>query len=337
MAFEVHGQKVRFFPPEGAVALTGDFTDWHRSDAVPLSGAPIELEFPRNSWIEYAWVGEDGKPFADPDNPQKSLNPWWNYPRAVQVGTYELHRVLKMMNSKKDVPAGVVHRHVWEGQVFSGTRRAYVYTPPGYDAAKQYPVFYVQDGVAFFRTGRLGEIADQLIAAGQIQPAVFVFLEPNDRTVEYYLNDRYFDFLKTEVMPLIESTYAVRTDPEGRGMWGASLGGLISLYTASQHPEVFRHVVAHSGAFLAEPGRVDFDAYEAHPWLLDHLKLNPPEHLRVSLDTGTIEWLCPVNRKMASLMHELGIRHQYREHQSGHNWVTWRNAIPEAMLYILGV
>lgn len=337
MAFEVLGQKVRFFPPAGAVALTGDFTDWHRSEAIPLAEGYLELEFPRNSWVEYAWIGEDGKPFADPDNPQKSLNPWWNYPRAIQLGTYDLHRVLKQMNSKKDVPAGLVHRHAWEGTVFSGTRRAYVYTPPNYDASQKYPVFYVQDGVAFFRTGRLGEIADLLISEGRIKPAVFVFLEPNDRTIEYYLNDEYYTFLSSEVFPLVESTYSVRTDAEGRGMWGASLGGLISLYTTSKYPEVFRHVVTHSGAFLAEPGRVDYDAYEAHPWLMDHLQANPPAHLHISMDTGTIEWLCAVNRKMAALLQELQIPHQYREYQSGHNWVTWRNAIPEAMLYILGV
>ncbi|WP_189092021.1 alpha/beta hydrolase [Deinococcus ruber] len=338
MAVLVSGTAVTFIPPPGAVALSGDFTDWTKRPAIPVQqGRPITLTLPRGAWVEYAWVGADGKPFADPDNPQRSLNPWWNYPRAVQVGEYRQHPLLSA-----DLPPqrGEAHRLSWEGGVFPGTRRAIVYTPPGYDAAQTYPVYYVQDGVAFYRTGKLGELMDRALSLNLIRPAVLVFVEPGERNEEYYLNDRYLDFLRAEVFTRVEGTYSVAEDAAGRGLWGASLGGLISLYLGSRHPELFGAVVSHSGAFIAHPqGRsgTTIDTTTAGEWLRTELTQQPPHHLRVSLDTGTLEWLAAPNRRMAAALMDAGIEHQYREYQSGHNWVTWRGALPEALLYMQGI
>lgn len=337
MAVSISGTRVTFTPPAGATALTGDFTDWTKRSPLPVTaGQPITLTLPRGAWVEYAWLGEDGQPFADPDNPQKSLNPWWTYPRAAEVGEYPRHRLWQ-----GDAPPqrGEAHRLAWDGEVFPGKRRGYVYTPPGYSAARTYPVYYVQDGVAFYRTGKLGELLDRALAQSLIDPAVLVFVEPLDRNAEYYLNDRYFDFLIQEVLPQVEARFSVSRQAGERGLWGASLGGLISLSTAWQHPGVFGRVISHSGAFIASPqGRrgQQIDTTAAGEWLREQLQAQPPTTLKISLDTGTLEWLLAPNRRMAAALQDLGVPHQYREYPSGHNWVTWQNALPEALLYMQG-
>jgi enterochelin esterase family protein len=334
MAVTVEGTTAIFTPPPGATALVGDFTDWKRRAPIPVTGAPLRVTLPRDSWTEYAWLDASGETFADPDNDLKSVNPWWAYPRAVQIGTYARHALWDLPH---DPPHGHAHRLAWAGAVFGGTRRAYVYTPPGYDPSVTYPVFYVQDGVAFFRTGRLGELLDRAVAAGLVRPAVLVFVEPGDRSEEYYLNDAYLDFLTTEVMPRVEADYAVARTPDGRGLWGASLGGLISLHLGVRHPELFSMVVAHSGAFIAHPDRrTDAETTTAGEWLREQVEVAPPTHLRVSLDCGVTEWLIGPNRRMAAALTDGSVPHQYREYASGHNWVTWRSALPEALLYVLG-
>ncbi len=333
MAVTVENRSAIFTPPVGAVSLVGDFTDWDKGRPLPVTGGELRLELPRDSWTEYAWLDADGKPFADPDNPRKSLNPWWPYPRAVEVGTYARH---PLWSAPEPAVSGEEWRLAWDGAIFPGKRRAYVYTPPGYDPALSYPALYVQDGVAFLRTGKLGALLDKALAAGLVRPAVLVFVEPGDRTREYYLNDRYLDFLLGEVTPQVEARFSVSRGAAGRGLWGASLGGLISLYLGSQHPELFSMVVAHSGAWIADPASSSFDTTGAGEWLLEQLRNRPPAHLRVSLDSGTLEWLLAPNRRMAALLADAGVQHQYREYQSGHNWVTWRAALPEALLYMLG-
>jgi len=337
MAVSVSGTLATFTPPAGATALIGDFTDWKKRPALPVvDGQAIVLTLPRGAWVEYAWLNAAGEPFADPDNPARSLNPWWTYPRAAVIGAYSQH---PLSTETVPVPAGQAHRLTWDGHVFPGTRRAIVYTPAGYDPSHTYPVYYVQDGVAFYRTGKLGEVQDRALAAGLTEPAVLVFVEPGERNEEYYLNDRYLDYLTEEVWPRVESGYNVATRADSRGLWGASLGGLISLYLGSRHPELFGKVVSHSGAFIAHPdgrqGRV-IDTTTAGEWLRETLTTTPPRHLKVSLDTGTLEWLTAPNRRMAATLADLGVQHQYREYQSGHNWVTWRSALPEALLYVQG-
>ncbi|MEO6080757.1 MAG: alpha/beta hydrolase-fold protein, partial [Steroidobacteraceae bacterium] len=63
----------------------------------------------------------------------------------------------------------------------NSTRRAYVYTPPGYDkdATKRFPVLYLQHGAGEDETmwgtqGRTGLIMDNLIAAGKAKPFIIV-------------------------------------------------------------------------------------------------------------------------------------------------------------------
>ncbi|PNY80225.1 alpha/beta hydrolase [Deinococcus koreensis] len=334
MAVSVDGQQVTFTPPAGAVGLLGDMTDWHKQPPIPVTGGPVTLTLPRGAWVEYAWVDAAGEPFADPDNPVKSLNPWWPYPRAAVVGEYAKHPLWLLPDAAR---RGTAHRLSWPGEVFPGTRRAIVYTPHGHDPATPTPVYYVQDGVAFYRTGRLAEVMDRAVEEGLASGAVLVFVEPADRNEEYYLNDRYLDFLRQEVFPRVEG---VHVSPGVRGLWGASLGGLISLYLGSRHPELFGRVVSHSGAFIARPGAASpdgvIDTTTAGEWLLSELARTPPAHLRISLDTGTLEWLTGPNRRLAGLLADLRQVHQYREYPSGHNWVTWQGALPEAFLFMQG-
>lgn len=335
MALSVSGQQVTFIPPPGAVGLIGDMTDWRKRDPIPVQGGkPIVLTLPRGAWVEYAWVDGGGEAFADPDNPQKSLNPWWPYPRAAVVGAYQRHA---LWQGPQATQQGATHRLTWEGQVFAGKRRAIVQLPYGHDPARPTPVYYIQDGVAFYRTGKLGEVMDRAVQRGAATGAVLVFVEPGDRNEEYYLNERYLDFLHQEVFPQVEGPLATVSE---RGLWGASLGGLISLYLGSRHPELFRRVVSHSGAFIARPGATDasgvIDTTTAGEWLREELTKNPPRHLKTSLDTGTLEWLTGPNRRMAAAFADAFLEHQYREYPSGHNWVTWREALPEAFLYMQG-
>ncbi|MFK7603398.1 alpha/beta hydrolase [Deinococcus sp. SM5_A1] len=335
MAVSVSGQLVTFSPPPGAVALVGDFTDWRKQAPLPVvAGQPITLTLPRGAWVEYAWLDAAEGAFADPDNALKSLNPWWPYPRAAVVGDYARH---PLWLAPEATQKGTAQRLTWEGTVFAGTRRAIVYTPHGYTAGTPIPVYYVQDGVAFYRTGKLGEVMDRALEAGLATGAALVFVEPGDRNEEYYLNDRYLDFLTQEVFPRVEGELVTVQE---RGLWGASLGGLISMYLGGRHPELFSRVVSHSGAFIARSGATDsagvIDTTGAGEWLLEELRQTPPTHLKISLDTGVLEWLTGPNRRMAGLFADLALPHQYREYPSGHNWVTWREALPEAFLHMQG-
>src|SRR5215469_533312 len=80
----------------------------------------------------------------------------------------------------KDVPHGEVRAFWYHSRVTGKPRRAFVYTPPGYDAGKgRYPVLYLQHGAGedergWTTQGRANFILDNLIAAGRARPMLVV-------------------------------------------------------------------------------------------------------------------------------------------------------------------
>src|SRR5262245_29561715 len=83
--------------------------------------------------------------------------------------------------SLKDVPHGEVRLRHYLSKVTGAWRRAYVYTPPGYeaDSKTRYPVLYLQHGAgenatSWTKQGRAHLILDNLIAAGKAKPMIVV-------------------------------------------------------------------------------------------------------------------------------------------------------------------
>src|SRR5207247_2907922 len=81
----------------------------------------------------------------------------------------------------KDVPHGDVRERWYDSKVEGQQRRAFVYTPPEYDAKlqKRYPVLYLQHGSGgderqWAIQGRANFILDNLIAAGKAKPMIVV-------------------------------------------------------------------------------------------------------------------------------------------------------------------
>jgi enterochelin esterase-like enzyme len=319
---------ITFTAPENASHLIGDFTD-DSDRPIPLeAGQSISLEFGLGAWVEYCFLDSAGKRIPDSNNPRSAENPWWREYRAVALEGYTPHPLREAL---PDAPAGSSEALVWDSQILGNKRRAYLHFPPNFDPSRAYPVFLVQDGVAYRRTGKLGAVHDNLLHLGKIRPAVFCFLEPQDRTAEYFFNPAYLKFLLGEVLPRLESRLKV----EQYGLWGASLGGLASLYAAMHAPDHFGMVVTQSGAFQGQPN----NPYKrgAADWLTAHLESIPRLPIRISADCGRLEWLLGTNRRFAAMLFDKAYPHQYLERESGHNWTTWRNGIAAHLEWHLGI
>jgi enterochelin esterase-like enzyme len=81
----------------------------------------------------------------------------------------------------QDVPHGEVRSRMYFSKITGAWRRAFVYTPPGYDTnvKQRYPVLYLQHGGGedergWVVQGRVDTILDNLIAANKAKPMVIV-------------------------------------------------------------------------------------------------------------------------------------------------------------------
>jgi enterochelin esterase-like enzyme len=142
-----------------------------------------------------------------------------------------------------------------------------VFTPAGYPGSgAPYPLLLLHDGQNLFdaarafngQTWHVAETADRLIAAGTIPPIVIVGVDHGQdaRLFEYTPTagsdpragqaDRHGHFLLEEVVPFLAETYRVRTDVEGLGLGGSSLGGLATVAVAVAFPGRFGRLIVMS-------------------------------------------------------------------------------------------
>ncbi len=141
----------------------------------------------------------------------------------------------------------------------------WVFLPQGYNDAqnktKRYPVIYLLHGqpggwTDAYRSGKLDEMADKLIAGGEMPPAIMVAFDGNgpeglgDMTnfcnrVDGYRTE---DFIVKGLVPYMDATYRTIANADHRAIWGYSSGGYGALNLGFKHPDVF-HVLASQAGF----------------------------------------------------------------------------------------
>lgn len=151
------------------------------------------------------------------------------------------------------------------------SRRVLVFLPPGYDvAAEPLPTVYLLHGQSdtpemFERIGLFRQ-ASLLMASGQIETSIIVApdldnsfgvsnttsetLEFDDGTTITYDGGDYEEFLSSELIEAIDTTYRTSLDPDDRSVGGISMGGFAALHLGLRHPELFGKVGAHSPALI---------------------------------------------------------------------------------------
>lgn len=153
------------------------------------------------------------------------------------------------------------------GAAAGSVRDVLVWLPPGYgaDPGRAYPVLYLLDGQNVFEAapgtpGEWGadETAQRLVSEGAVEPLVIVAVpHAGAARVSEYLPvpalegvepaaGAFLEFLAREVMPRVERAFRVRTDREGRGIGGSSLGGVFAVYAAAERPDLFGRLLVES-------------------------------------------------------------------------------------------
>ena len=162
-----------------------------------------------------------------------------------------------------DVPegqGGALEVLTYSSTVAAGERKAYVWTPPGYDPerAEPYPVLYLNHGGGqswgdWVEVGRAQQIFDNLTLEGAVVPMVVVMGDGN-------VSDFPTELLEN-LAPAVEADFHVSTEGSHRAIAGLSMGAMHTLTTWLTRPGEFAYVGAFSGFFFQDP---TFDAAEVN-------------------------------------------------------------------------
>lgn len=121
-----------------------------------------------------------------------------------------------------------------------------VYLPTGYaeNTNVRYPVMYLLHGNGGNRNdwhvkGKMQSTVDELVAKGQIPPAIFIM--PDANTNWYVdLKEKMETAFIEDLMPHVEKTYRTINAREGRVIGGLSMGGYGAIRFVLKYPEKFQ-------------------------------------------------------------------------------------------------
>ncbi len=288
----------------------------------------------------------DGISTLDPRNP----NTKYGYGGFTSVSVVQVPGNGPQFYDVRPVPHGVVRIHPYVSKTLGVSRTAWIYTPPGYEQGKDYPVLYLFHGGGDIESGwtligRANNILDNLIAEGKARPMVVVMplghaiqsfwtgparsvtpprqatpagagtpAAPSSQTVE---ND-----VLNDLMPLVEKEYKVSTRPEDRGVAGLSMGGRLTMNLGFNHPELFRSIIImSSGAANAEA---------TYPQFFSNAKAVNEQIKLLWIAVGKDDALALNGSKsLDELMTSKGINHIFRITEGRHEWTVWRYHLNE--------
>lgn len=169
---------------------------------------------------------------------------------------------------------GTLQRHTDFPSQFVAARHVDVWCPPGYaEGSERYPVIYMHDGQNLFESissisgtdWGMDEVVVRLMEEKRIRGVIVAGIWNTEfRWREYMpqkpyeslamhrhhesfleraggepMSDAYLRFLVEEVKPFVDTNHRTLPEKQNTFVMGSSMGGLISLYAASQYPEVF--------------------------------------------------------------------------------------------------
>ncbi|QHV98520.1 alpha/beta hydrolase-fold protein [Spirosoma endbachense] len=274
-------------------------------------------EGPMDEGFHYYHLTIDGGTFNDPG----ALNYYGSvrWESGIEIPAHD-----QDFYALKDVPHGNVQQILFPSKSTNTSRRAFVYTPPGYekDKSKKYPVLYLQHGwgedeTAWSNQGHANLIMDNLIAEGKSKPFLIVMTYGMTNEVKFgkireFKIDPFQTVLVDELIPYVDANFRTLTNRDNRAMAGLSMGGMETKMITVNKPEAFGYYGLLSGGVYSP----------------DDLKDKPKAKL-IFISCGSKEKPDGVTKAATDLKAAGYNAVSYVSEKTAHEFLTWRRSLHE--------
>ena len=234
-----------------------------------------------------------------------------------------------------------------------------VVLPPEYNSAeartKSFPVLYLLHGL----TGHYSDWLSKSKLAEHAARHQIIVVTPEGNNGWYTDSnvaptDKYETYIIKELIPDVEKRFRAVAARQGRAVAGLSMGGYGALKFGLKYPEMFAFAASLSGALAAtsinpdDPqtgagvkpsierayGKMDNPVRAAND-VFKIVRELPAERVAslpyLYVDCGTEDFLIESNMKMAALLVERKIPHEYRQLPGKHDWPYWNGQVQEVL------
>lgn len=284
---------------------------------------------PLDEGFHYYTIKIDGAEVPDPNSKYYFGAMRWGSGVEVPAKDRDFYAV-------KNVPHGQLREVLFYSTSTESTRRAFVYTPPGYDSdqAKRYPVLYLQHGwgeneYGWGAQGHAGLIMDNLIEEGKTNPFIIVMTYgmTNDVRPGGMANFDISHFEKVlvdELLPFVDANFRTLTDQPSRAMAGLSMGSMETKLITLKHTDKFSHIGLFSGATISKDDAAKIEGFQ------EKVKLVFVSYGSKEVGGGAQPRRDGDPEATAKALKEAGVNsHYYLSPETAHEWQTWRRSLKE--------
>jgi enterochelin esterase-like enzyme len=232
---------------------------------------------------------------------------------------------------RESIPHGKIDTITYKSKTVRATRKALIYTPPGYSANKKYPVLYLLHGIGgdekeWFVQGQPQVILDNLYADHKVEPMIVIL--PNGRAMKddratgdvYGKAAAFATFeqdLLSDLIPFVEKNYPVIKDSEHRAIAGLSMGGGQSLNFGLGNLDKFAWV----GGFSSAPNT------KAPQELMPNPELAKTKLKLLWISCGDKDGLMSFSKRTHDYMKANGVPHVFYVDHGYHDFKVWKNSL----------
>ena len=272
----------------------------------------------------------DGVSIVDPNNTITGASNQPGYSSVV------VHGNGPAFYDAKNVAHGSVTRQIYHSDVLDGEREIFVYTPPGYDAKKKYPVLYLLGGSGelasgWSQDGRANFIADNLLAEGKMIPMIIAM--PNNQVIHRndpkHIEKTYVLFekeLRAVIVPFVDKNYSTIKDRKGRAIAGLSMGGRHTQVVGMNDLDLF------SSFGILSAGDLETEKMNA-AFFKDPKVKEKVDYLLIGHGSAEVDFVGKRSAATHEALDKHGIKHEYFIGGDGaHDWGTWRMLLNDKLL-----
>ena len=291
-------------------------------------GAWYGVTRPLDEGFHYYTIKIDGAEVPDPNSLMYFGAMRWGSAVELPASDQDFYTI-------QHVPHGQLREIYFHSPSTDSERRAFVYTPPGYDqhADQRYPVLYLQHGwgeneYGWGQQGRAGTIMDNLIAAGKTRPFLIVMTYGMTNDTRYgHLDEFRIEPFETvlvqELVPYIDAHFRTLADQPHRAMAGLSMGGMETKTITLRNLDTFSHIGLFSGGSINPADLTDLEAFKTKNRLVF-----------VGYGSREVEggrtWRGGDPKADVEALQAAGINvHYYVSPNTAHEWQSWRRDLHE--------
>lgn len=239
-----------------------------------------------------------------------------------------------------------ISRFEIEATQLDTVKNIWLYLPQSYNKSdERFPVIYMHDAQNLFdnETSFVGEwqVDETLDSIGEPEAIIVGIEHGGDKRIDELTPfphekygggkaDRYVDFIVNDLKPYIDENYRTLKGPENTGIFGSSLGGLVSFYSVLKFPGIFGKAGVYSPSFWFNEEIYEFAR---------NAEINEKTRFYFLAGTAESEEMLPDIDRMIEILIENGvnsknIRKSFIE-EGEHNEALWKSNFAETYLWLM--